>query len=124
MSHPRPLHGTRVAILVEDGFEESELTRPREALHSAGATTAIVSPQTPVVHAWRGDERDGSIEVELGIADAKPIDFDALPLPGGVRNADALRADNKADLGRDGFRAGAQDHVVAVAAHRPRQRRR
>lgn len=98
MSHPRPLHGIRVAILVEDGFEEIVLTRSRDALHAAGATTAIVSPRMPVVHGWRGDERDGAFKVELGIADAKPIDFDALLLPGGVRSADALRVDNKAVL--------------------------
>jgi deglycase len=98
MARPRPLHGIRVAILVDDGFEESALTRSREALHSAGATTAIVSPQTPVVHACRDDERDGALKVELGMADAKPTDFDALLLPDGVRSADALRTDNKAVL--------------------------
>jgi protease I len=98
MAHPRPLHGLRVAILVEDGFEESELTRPRDALHAAGATAEIVSPHTPAVHGWRGDDREGSFKVDVGIADAKPIDFDALVLPGGVRSADALRVDNKAVL--------------------------
>jgi|SRR5579862_1282050 len=98
MVHSRPLHGIRVAILVEDGFDESELTRPREALHAAGATAAIVSPATPVVHGWRDDERVGEFKVDLGIADAKPTDFDALLLPGGVRSADALRVDNKAVL--------------------------
>ncbi len=98
MPHPHPLHGARVAILIEDGFEEAVLTRSREALHAAGATTTIVSPQTPVVHGWQGDERDGAFKVELGIADAKPTDFDALLLPGGVRSADALRTDNKAVL--------------------------
>lgn len=98
MTHPRPLHGIRVAILVDDGFDDTELTRPRDALHDAGATTAIVSPTTPVVHGCRGDERDGALKVDLSIADAKPTDFDALLLPGGVRSADALRADNKAVL--------------------------
>jgi protease I len=98
MLRPHPLHGMRVAILVDDGFEERVLTRSREALHSAGATTTIVSPQAPVVHGWRGDERDGALKVDLAIADAKPTDFDALLLPGGVRSADALRVDNKAVL--------------------------
>jgi protease I len=98
MPRPHPLRGVRVAILVEDGFEESVLTRSREALHSTGAMTAIVSPRTPVVHGSRRDERDGAFKVELGIADAKPIEFDALLLPGGVRSADALRVDNKAVL--------------------------
>jgi protease I len=98
MAHPHPLHGVRVAILVEDGFENVELVRTRDALGAAGATTTIVSPQTPVVNGWRGEEKDGAYRVDLRIADAKPLDFDALLLPGGVRNADALRADNKAVL--------------------------
>lgn len=98
MTHPHPLHGVRVAILVEDGFENVELTRPRDALHAAGATTTIVSPCEPVVHGWNGDEKVGEVNVDVGIADARPLDFDALLLPGGVWNADALRANNKAVL--------------------------
>jgi protease I len=98
MPHPHPLHGVHVAILVDDGFEEVELTRPRAALHAAGATSAIVSPARPVVHAWKDDEKNGAFKVDQAIADAKPTDFDALFLPGGVRSADALRADNKAVL--------------------------
>ncbi len=98
MAHPHPLHGVRVAILVDDGFEQVELTRPRDALHAAGATTAIVSPRTPVVHGWNNDKKGDASKVDLAIADAKPLDFDALLLPGGVWNADALRTDNKAVL--------------------------
>ena len=98
MAHPHPLHGVRVAILVENGFEHVEMTRPRDALHAAGATTAIVSPSTPIVHGWNGDEKNGEFKVDLGIADAKPLDFDALLLPGGVWNVDVLRANNKAVL--------------------------
>ena len=98
MAHPHPLHGVRVAILVDDGFEEVELTRPRDALHAAGATTAIVSPRTPIVQGWNHDEKGEAFNVEHAIADAKPLDFDALLLPGGVWNADALRTDNKAVL--------------------------
>lgn len=98
MVHRKPLHGVRVAILVDDGFEEAELRRPRDALHAAGATTAIVSPQSPVVRGWKRDEKDGSFKVDVGIAEAKPLDFDALLLPGGVWNADSLRIDNKAVL--------------------------
>lgn len=98
MTHPHPLHGVRVVILVEDGFEQVELTGPRDALHAAGATTTIVSPQTPIVHGWKGDERDAAFNVDVGIADARPLDYDALLLPGGVRSADKLRANNKAVL--------------------------
>ncbi len=98
MTHPHPLHGVRVAILVDDGFEQVELARPREALHAAGATTAIISPQTAVVHGWNGDEKGDEFKVDVAIGDAKPLDFDALLLPGGVQNADSLRVVNKAVL--------------------------
>jgi protease I len=98
VTHPHPLHGVRVAILVEDGFEQIELVRPRDALHAAGATTAIVSPRAPIVHGWNGDEKEEGVRVDVAIADARPLDFDALLLPGGVWNADALRINNKAVL--------------------------
>lgn len=98
MAHPHPLHGVRVAILVESGFELVELSRPRDALHAAGAKTTIVSPCEPTVLGWNGDEKDGELNVDVGIADAKPLDFDALLLPGGVWSSDALRANNKAVL--------------------------
>ncbi|MBV9718105.1 MAG: type 1 glutamine amidotransferase [Candidatus Eremiobacteraeota bacterium] len=98
MTHPHPLHGVRVAILVDNGFEQVELTRPREALHAAGATTSIVSPQAVVVRGWNGDEKGEEFQVDFSIADAKPLDFDALLLPGGVWSADSLRTNNKAVL--------------------------
>lgn len=98
MAHPRPLHGVHVAILVEHAFEQVELSRPRDALHAAGATTALISPRTPVVRGWNGEERDEALKVDFTIAEAKPLDFDALFLPGGLWNADALRTNNKAVL--------------------------
>ncbi len=85
------LKGMRVAILITDGFEEVEMTKPREALDQAGAETKIVCPHDGKVRAWNltdwGDKY--SVDVELG--DARPDDFDALHLPGGVLNPDKLR---------------------------------
>jgi len=98
MTHPHPLHGVRVAVLVDDGFEQVELTEPREALHEAGATTTIVSPQTAIVRGSNHDEKADEFKVDLSVADAKPLEFDALLLPGGVQNADKLRINNKAVL--------------------------
>jgi protease I len=97
-SSAQPLHGVRVAILVDDGFEQVELTEPREALRAAGAVTSIVSPQTTTVQGWNGDEKGDPFPVDVSIADANPSDFDALLLPGGVRNPDKLRTNNKAVL--------------------------
>ncbi|MBV8345031.1 MAG: type 1 glutamine amidotransferase [Candidatus Eremiobacteraeota bacterium] len=98
MTHHQPLHGVRVAILVENGFEQVELTAPRDALRESGATTTLVSPQTRTVRGWNGDEKADAFDVDVTIADAKPLEFDALLLPGGVQSADRLRADNKSVL--------------------------
>jgi len=85
------LKGLRVAILVDDGFEQIELVEPRAALDAAGAETRIVSPQTPTVHGWNHTEWGDNLKVDLPLAEANPEDFDALLLPGGVMNPDHLR---------------------------------
>jgi protease I len=90
------LSGKRVAILVTDGFEQSEMTEPRRALNEAGAETVLVSPAPGRVkgcqHAAWGDE----FPVDRPLEKADPGDFDALVLPGGVMNPDRLRMDEKA----------------------------
>ncbi len=86
-----PLLGKRVAILTADGFEESELLKPRAALVEAGATTVIVSPNVQSVKSWKGDGFGESIPVDLQVSQARSADFDALLLPGGVINPDKLR---------------------------------
>lgn len=98
MTHHHKLHGMRVAILVDDGFEQIELTEPRAALEAAGATTTIVSPQASTVRGWNGDDPGDAFAVGTSVVDANPQEFDALMLPGGVRNPDRLRINNKAVL--------------------------
>ena len=90
------LKGLTVAILVTDGFELVELTEPRKALDESGATTKIVSPKHQSVRAW--DFTDWGIElpVDVELDQAKPDNFDALLLPGGVFNPDSLRMQRKA----------------------------
>src|SRR5436190_12864616 len=90
------LNGKKVAILVENGFEEEELTRPRQALNEAGAQTKIVSPAGKQVKGWRHTEWGQSFPVDLALDQANPRDFDALLLPGGVMNPDKLRSNQKA----------------------------
>jgi protease I len=85
------LNGKRVAILVADGFEQVELTEPRAALEAAGASTAIVSPNEDEVKGWQHTEWGNTFEVDVSLEDARPQDFDALLLPGGVINPDKLR---------------------------------
>ena len=90
------LDGCRVAILVTDGFEEVELTRPRQALDEAGADTSIVSPKDGTVRSWRFTDWGENFPVDVRLADARSDDFDALLLPGGVINRDKLRMDENA----------------------------
>lgn len=90
------LKGKNVAILVTDGFEEVELTKPREALDQAGAETNIVSPKDDSVRSWRFTEWGEDFDVDVPLKEAKTDDFDALLLPGGVLNPDKLRMDTDA----------------------------
>lgn len=90
------LNGTRVAILVDNGFEQVELTEPRKALDAAGAKTQIVSPQSGQVRGWNHTEWGDMQPVDVPLDGARPDDFDALLLPGGVLNPDKLRMRPKA----------------------------
>lgn len=90
------LKGTRVAILVTDGFEQVELLQPRAALDEAGAETAVVSPKEGQVRGWNFKEWGDTVAVDVPLAQASPEEFDALLLPGGVINPDNLRLEPKA----------------------------
>jgi len=85
------LKGKRVAILVADGFEHSELAEPKLALESAGAKTTILSPEKSQVKAWKDKNWGASIPVDVQVDAARADQFDALLLPGGVMNPDTLR---------------------------------
>lgn len=98
MPERKPLHGVRVAILVADGFEQVEMTKPRDALLAAGAVCPLVSPMKRHVRGWHHDEPADRFDVDVALADADPADFDALLVPGGVRSPDVLRTENKAVL--------------------------
>jgi protease I len=111
------LKGVRVAILVDNGFERVELTEPRKALEEAGAETKIVSPQEKEVRAWETKQWGGQYPVEQRLDEAKPDNFDALLLPGGVMNPDHLRMNPKAvSLVKAFFDAG---KPVAAICHGP-----
>src|SRR5262249_8852852 len=90
------LKGLKIAILVENGFEQVELEEPRKALDAAGAKTSVVSPQKARVRAWNFTEWGKEIAVDMALDSAQPQDFDALLVPGGVMNPDALRMQPKA----------------------------
>lgn len=85
------LSGKRVAIITENGFEEVELTSPKKALEEAGAKVDIVSPQKEKVKAWDHDHWSITLPVDVQVEKAKPEDYDALVVPGGVLNPDQMR---------------------------------
>jgi protease I len=90
------LEGVRVAILATDGFEQSELTEPRKALDAAGAVTRVVSPKSGMLRGWNHKEWGEEVRVDQLLDAADPKNYDALLLPGGVMNPDALRMQPKA----------------------------
>lgn len=90
------LAGKKVAILVAQGFEQVEMTEPRNALEKAGADTVLVSPENEEVRGWKETRWGNRFAVDVPLDQAHPEDYDALLLPGGVMNPDHLRMQPKA----------------------------
>ena len=111
------LKGKRVAILVAEGFEEIELTEPRQALLDAGAQVDLISPEASKVRSWDGTDWGEEFDVDVTLADAKAHAYDALLLPGGVMNPDHLRKEGTAvNFTRAFFDEG---KPVAAICHAP-----
>ena len=111
------LKGKRVAIIVTDGFEQIEMTSPREALEKEGAKCALIAPKEGEVHGFKHHEKAEKFKVDLTLAKANASEFDAVMLPGGVVNADAIRIDKKAQqFVQEIDRAG---KPIAVICHGP-----
>lgn len=86
------LEGKRVAIITENGFEEVELTSPKQALEDAGAKVTIISSaKNKEVRGWKDGNWSITIDVDHSIDDARAADYDALMIPGGVINPDKMR---------------------------------
>jgi protease I len=88
---PNELAGMRVAILVTNGFEQSELTEPKKALEDAGAEASIISPAGEQVKGWEHTDWGAKFRVDVALNAARAANYDALLLPGGVMNPDQLR---------------------------------
>ncbi len=111
------LDGKRVAILVTDGFEQVEMTKPREALIEAGAVTKIVSIKSGQIQGMNHADKGDKFEVDLTLDEARPEDFDAILIPGGLMNPDQLRSTPEAlDFVRHFFEEG---KPAAVICHGP-----
>jgi protease I len=111
------LEGKRVAFLFTEGVEQVELTEPLEAARKAGADVDLVSLEQGEVQMFNHLDRGDTIEADRAVADAESSDYDALVLPGGVANPDALRVDDDAVSFIRGFFE--QDKPVAVICHGP-----
>jgi protease I len=81
----------RVAVLATDGFEESELTEPVKVLRDAGATVTIISLKPGEIQGVKHDKKGKKVRVDRTINDVMADEFDAVQLPGGALNADAMR---------------------------------
>ncbi|HBX36573.1 MAG TPA: protease [Pseudohongiella sp.] len=99
--------GKKVAILVTNGFEQSEFTEPRQALEDAGAVTTVVSLDQGPIHGMHHHTLGDHFDVDKTISQVKCDDFDALLIPGGVTNPDALRGnDDAVAFARDFVKSG------------------
>jgi protease I len=90
------LEGHRVAILATDGVEQVELVEPRKALDAAGATTQLVSLKPGQIQAFNHLDKGDRFDVDASLDEAQASQFDALFIPGGVANPDAMRMDPRA----------------------------
>ena len=113
----KTLNGLRVAIICTDWFEQAEMTEPRQALDEAGAETMLIAPKNGKVQGVKHDKRADEFPVDLALDQADPEQFDAVLLPGGAMNVDAIRMEPKAqDFVRAMDRA---DKPIAVICHGP-----
>ncbi|TCU61618.1 protease I [Novosphingobium sp. PhB57] len=107
----------RVLIVATNGFEQSELTGPRDALNQAGIETVIASPESGEIKGWQHTDWGDSVKVDASLDSVSAGDFDALVLPGGQMNPDVLRTKPEAvQLVRDFLAAG---KPVAAICHGP-----
>jgi protease I len=113
----KTLDGLRVAILATDGFEQVELTEPRKALEEAGAKTTVIAPKSGKIQGMKHHDKADRIDIDMTLDKAKAEDFDALLLPGGALNADALRVEKAAqEFAKQMEQAG---KPIAVICHGP-----
>jgi protease I len=113
----RQLEGMKIAILVADGFEQSEMIEPRRVLDTAGADTSLVSPSQGGVRGWKHHTPADRFDVDVPLQQAAAHEYDALVLPGGVMSPDTLRINEQAiTFVRDFVKAG---KPIAAICHGP-----
>ena len=111
------LQDKNIAILVTNGFEQVEMTKPRQAFIDAGANAFLISPAGEQVQGWNHYDKADYFQVDIPLDKVNPDHYDALLLPGGVANPDELRTNSRAvQLIRAFFNV---DKPVAAICHGP-----
>ena len=114
MTSGAPLAGKRIAMLVEDEFEDRELTGPLDALRAAGATVTLVGPSAGAE--YRGKRGQAIVKADAAAGSVKAGHFDALVIPGGHAPDKMRMRHAMVDLARDVMEAG---KPVAAICHGP-----
>jgi deglycase len=114
MAEPASLSGKRIAMLVEEGFEDRELTGPLETLRAAGATVTLLGPSARTE--YHGKRGHAVVTSDLAAGSAHIRDFDALIVPGGYAPDKMRMRHAMVDLARDAMTAG---KTVAAICHGP-----
>jgi protease I len=107
----------RIMILATDGFEQSELEKPKQDLEDAGFETGVVAPHEGEIRGWQHTDWGTPVKVDMTLDKASEAGFDALVLPGGVMNPDKLRMEEKAVMLVKRFCAAGK--TVAAICHGP-----
>lgn len=118
---PGTLDGKKILILATNGFEQSELEKPRDGLKAAGAQVDVVSPKDTItdgaIKGWDKDDWGRPVKVDKPLEEARAEDYDAIVLPGGQINPDLLRVNKDAlALIKSFYGAG---KTVAAVCHAP-----
>ena len=87
------IEDAKILIVATDGFEQSELTKPKADLTGKGASVHVASPKSGSIKGWDGDDWGRSVDVDLSVDATDADDYDALVLPGGQMNPDSLRGE-------------------------------
>lgn len=114
-SESEQLKGKKIAIVATDGFEESELLKPKMALEEAGAAVEVISAKDGGIKGWDKKDWGKKVDVDKTFHEAASQDYDGLLLPGGVINADSLRINQDAVAFISDFAAGGKP--IAVICH-------
>ena len=111
------INDAKILIIATNGFEQSELEKPRDGLRAAGAHVDVASLDGNSVRGWQNGDWGNTVDVDKKIADCNCASYDALVLPGGVINPDKLRIDEASMRTVREFLSSGK--IVAAICHGP-----